>query len=215
MDLDDIDNLEEELVEGVTPENRNDRQLISALRRMIEALPEREEEPEDEPEQIPPGKLAAKLAAHLRALKGNSKLTELAHQTVCQKCGDPPSDAMVTSCLHVYCKECLESIAHAASVRDQDHTACLVCGTIFASAESCDGVKELDFDPMCLLSDSAGKKKRNTKVNMEWVAYDKKLVLSAKTIAVRNKVEEWLEEEPQKKIIIFSQFHMVSVMFLS
>lgn len=44
---------------------------------------------------------------------------------------------------------------------------------------------------------------------MEWVVYKNKLVMSAKTTAVQEQVEQWLGEEPDKKIIIFSQFHMI------
>lgn len=120
---------------------------------------------------------------------------------------------MVTSCMHVYYRECLESLANVATAMAQDETACLECGTVFTGTESCDGLKELEFDDYWLLNDSADKKKKDGKVNMEWVAYDKKLVLSAKPTAVRDQVEQWLEQEPEKKIIIFSQFHMMLALF--
>lgn len=208
LDLESIDNMEQALISGATPENKNDRTLLTALRRMIEAKPEVVEEPE-ESEQIQPGKLAAKFGSYLKTLKANSNWTELATRTKCHSCGEPPESAMVTSCLHVYCKECLESMANTASAEDQDETACLECGAVFTGAESCADLKELAWDEYWLFNERAGHKKRPKKVNMQWVAYENKLVMSAKTTAARTQVEKWLDEEPDKKIIIFSQFHMI------
>ena len=210
LDLESIDNMEQAFISGATQENRNDRNLLAALRRMIEAKPEvieQSQEPEEPETQS--GKLAAKFGSLLKALKANSNWVELRARTQCHSCGEPPESAWVTSCLHVYCGECLQGMAHRASMTDQDETACLACGDVFTGAESCAGLKELEWDDGWLLNEMAGKKTGPKKVNMEWVAYENKLVMSAKTTAVRTQVEQWLEEEPDKKIIIFSQFHMI------
>ena len=210
LDFESIDRMRDEFIEGETPENQNDRDLLTALRRMLEAKPEIEEQRAQEPQHSELGKIASRFGKHLGTLKGNMNWTELQNQVVCQRCGDPPQEPMVTSCLHVYCKECLESLAYAASANDQDQTKCLECNTPFTGAESCEGLKELEFDELWLLNDTAGKRERSGKVDMQWVAYGDTLVLSSKLIAVRNQVEKWLEEEPDKKIVIFSQFHMMS-----
>lgn len=209
LDLESINNMEQELICGATLENKNDRNLLAALRRMIEAKPEVVEENETESEQVQPGELAARFESYLKALKANAKWSELRIRTQCQSCGDPPESAIITSCLHVYCEECLQGLAARASAKDQDETACLVCGMVFTGAESCAGVKELEWDDLWLLNESAGHRKRPKKVNMEWVFHENKLVMSAKTTAVQMQVENWLREEPDKKIIIFSQFHMI------
>ena len=208
LDLESIDNMEQEFIHGATLENKNDRNLLAALRRMIEAKPEAVEDPE-EPKQVQTGELTAKFGSYLKSLKVNMNWPELRARTQCQSCGDPPESAMVTSCLHVYCEECLQGLANKASAEDQDETACLECGVFFTGAESCTGLKELEWDDQWLIDESAGRKKRPKKVNMEWVFHENKLVMSAKTTAVRTQVEDWLEEEPDKKIIIFSQFHMI------
>ena len=208
LDLESIDNMEQEFIRGATLANKNDRNLLSALRRMIEAKPEVVEEPE-ESEEVPSGELAAKFSSYLKSLKTKSNWPELRNRTQCQSCGDPPESAMVTSCLHVYCEECLEGLANKASAEDQDETACLVCGVAFKGAEPCAGLKELEWDDRWLLNEMADLKKRPQKINMEWVFHENKLVMSAKITAVRTQVEKWLEEEPDKKIIIFSQFHLI------
>ena len=208
LDLDSIDNMERELICGATLENKNDRKLLAALRRMIEAKPEMpEEHGEDEQEQ--PSELAARFGSYLKTLKANANWPELKTRTQCQCCGDPPESAFVTSCLHLYCEDCLQGLANKASAQDQDQTACLVCGEVFTGAEPCTDLKELKWDDRWLLNESASRRKRPKKVNMEWVYFENKLVMSAKTTAVREQVEKWLNEEPDKKIIIFSQFHMI------
>ena len=208
LDLESIDNMEHEFICGATLENKNDRNLLAALRRMIKAKPEVIEESE-EPEQVQPGELAARFEGLLKTLKANTDWAGLWTRTKCQSCGDPPENPIVTSCLHVYCEECLQALAIKASAKDQDKTACVACGVTFGEAESCAGLKALEWNDQLLLNESGGRKKRPKKVNMEWVFYDNKLVMSAKTTAVRVQVEEWLTEEPDKKIIIFSQFHMI------
>ena len=208
LDLESIDNMEQELIRGATLENKNDRKLLKALRRMIEAKPEVLEEHE-ESEQVQAGELADRFGSYLKALKANANWVELRSRTQCQSCGDPPENPIVTSCLHLYCEECLQGLANKASAKDQDETACLVCGVVFTEAEPCAGLKELEWNDVWLLNESASRRKRPQKVNMEWVYHDKKLVMSAKTTAVQAQVEEWLNEEPDKKVIIFSQFHMI------
>lgn len=210
LDLESLDNMKEALIQGASPENKNDRDLLTALKRMIEARPEvveDAEEPEDEPLQ--PGGLAAKLGSLLKTLKANSNWSKLSACTHCQICGEPPESAMVMSCLHVYCQECLEGLANKASAQDRDATACEKCGVVFTGAEPCGHLKDLEWDDKLLIGGVTGRKKGPKKIDMRWVYYENKLVMSTKITAVRTQVEKWLEEEPDKKIIIFSQFHMI------
>ena len=211
LDLESIDNMEQDLICGETLENRNDRYLLAALRRMIKAQSQViEEDPqESEQEQIPQGELAAKFSKYLKTLKADSKWVEFRARTTCHSCGDRPESPMVTTCLHVYCGECLQGIADEAAAKDQSETACLECGVTFGGAEPCDDLKELEWDEAWFLKIMAGRKKRPKKINMEWVFCEDRLVMSAKIKAVQTQIEEWLEKEPDKKIIIFSQFHMI------
>ena len=208
LDLESIDNMEQELICGATLENKDDRKLLTALRRMIEARPKVLEE-HKESEEVQAGELADRFGSYLKDLKANANWAELRSRTQCQSCGDPPENPIVTSCLHVYCEECLQGLANKASAKDQDKTACLVCGVVFTEAEPCAGLKELEWDDLWLLNESASRRKRPMKANLEWVYHENKLVMSAKTTAVQAQVEEWLKEEPDKKVIIFSQFHMI------
>lgn len=206
-----VNNLEQVTILKVTPENKPERELIAALRRMIVASVKAAKDTPKNPEifDITAPRLtnlAAQFGKYLQELKANKKWTQLRLRTVCQRCGEPPVDPLVTDCFHVYCEECLLSMAHDAAAKGHDHTACMQCETIYTKSEPCSGLKELEFDDFAILNET---KTKNGKVNMEWVSYDDNLVLSTKITAVRTQVDKWLRDEPDKKIIIFSQFHMI------
>ena len=219
FEMDSIERLEAATTgSAITDENKDARAIIVALRRMVAAKGEPIEfTPDRQSEELDlqnPGELVVKLRKRLIKLRDSSKLDELKAEQLCQKCGNIAEFPYVTSCLHVYCKECLEFLAYEASKNDQDHTLCRTCGTSYTKTEPCSGLKELVIDDFTDLSADLslkGKKSNNGKVNMHWVAYDDELVMSAKTLGVQAQIEKWLEEDPNKKIIIFSQFLMMSV----
>ena len=214
FELDSVDRLEQAALSENTDEDKPARDLIAALRRMVQAkgdpVEETPERQDGETEGGLPGELVEKLGCRLRSLKANSKFEELKNERLCHNCNNMPDEPWVTSCLHVYCKECLEFLAYEASKKNQDHTPCRECGTLFTQSQPCAGLKDLEMEDFSDLKlDLRSRKYRNGKVNMHWVAYDDQLVLSAKTIAVRTQIEKWLAAEPDKKIIVFSQFHMM------
>lgn len=206
-----VDNLERETIFNVTPENKPARELIAALRRMIAAKVKAAKDAPKKPGMFDINAphltdLTAEFSKYLQDLKTNNRWSQLRLRTLCQRCGEPPVDALVTDCYHVYCEECLQSMALDAAAKGHDHTACMQCETIYTKVDSCSGLKELEYDEFAILNEP---KRKNGKVNMEWISYDDKLVLSTKIIAVRTQLDSWLRDEPKKKIIIFSQFHMM------
>ncbi len=219
FELDTVDRLEAAASLNETEENKPAKTIIVALRRMVAAKGEIiESTPDQQSVDLEAGatnELAIRFGQRLQGLKNTLKLEELRNEQLCHKCKNIPEDPWVTSCLHVYCKECLEFLAYAASKKDQESTSCLECGTLFETSKSCAGLKELVVDDFLDLSpDLRGRKVKTGKVNMHWVAYDDELVLSAKTIGVENQITRWLEEDPEKKIIVFSQFLMMLVPLL-
>lgn len=213
--MDSVDRLEAAAITGEG--NKPARDIIAALRRMVAAKGQTMESTPDrqsaDREAEAPSELVVKFGQRLRGLKENSKLEELRNEQLCQSCQSVPEEPWVTSCLHVYCKECLEFLAYAASKKGQDSTPCIKCGTHFTTSKPCSGLKELVIDDFSDLSaDIRGRKPKGGKVNMHWVAYDDELVLSAKTIGVENQIKKWLEGDSEKKIIVFSQFLMMLVL---
>ena len=208
-----IDRLEEACIRGPNDVNEHGRTLIAALRRMVEAKGNPVEEiSEAEDIEAPNGELATELGKKIRKLRDNGKFDEVKEEILCHKCRGIAEVPWVTSCLHVYCRECLVFLAYDACNKGLDTTDCRECGTNFARSEPCSGLKELQLDDFLDLTPNlAGRRGRKTKVNMSWVAYDDNLVLSTKTIGVQAQIIKWLAEDPEAKIIIFSEFHMMYV----
>ena len=130
---------------------------------------------------------------------------------------------MLTSCSHLYCAECLRDISYEASEMNQDHSRCLKCNEAFTGSFSCSGLKELDpinissppqksrpQQQRGLLKENLPERpKRTINETMTWVIMDDDIVPSTKTAAVTEQVEQWLQDFPTEKIIIFSQFHLM------
>ena len=151
----------------------------------------------------------------LDLLRTKCKWAKLKDQTLCVKCKCPPDEPWITNCLHCYCKECLEMLSDDAAKNGEDLAICVECKKPYGSAQAAGGIKELEMmDDVSLVSNSNETKKPVTKSleeQMKWVDIGGVLLPSSKTQAVQFQVEAWLSQEPQKKIIIFSQFHMLFV----
>ncbi|KAL9102689.1 MAG: hypothetical protein Q9163_002180 [Psora crenata] len=209
FELDSIDRLEKATIHG--PEDEHGKAIITALRRLVEAKGSPAEEFEDSGEpEAQPGGLALRLGAKIRQLKREGKMTEVKEEVLCHKCKGPAEVPWVTSCLHIYCKECLEFLAYDACQKHLDKTPCRECGTSFANSEPCGDLQELQIDNFTdIVPNLAARRDPHRKVVMKWVDYEDKLVLSTKTKGVRSQLIKWLAEDPDKKIIVFSQFHMM------
>lgn len=150
---------------------------------------------------------------YLRTLRDGSKWTELQRRSLCHKCGEPPEDPWVTSCMHLYCKECLNNMSYEAAKRDEDSVACRACATVFTGSSACSGLEELGFVEKSTPSqteDSPRKRRQranNAEKPLNWMEISGTLLPSAKTLAIKAQVLNWIAESPKEKIIIFSQFH--------
>ena len=154
----------------------------------------------------------------LDLLRTRRKWADLKDRTLCVKCKSPPEEPWITNCLHVYCKECLEMLSDEAAKNGKDLAICVECEKPYVSAQAAGGIKELEMmDDVSFDSNSNVTKKtikKSLEEQMKWVDIGGKLLPSSKTQAVQLQVEAWLSQEPQKKIIIFSQFHMLFVCIL-
>ena len=150
---------------------------------------------------------------YLRALRDSSKWEELQHRSLCHKCGVPPEEPWVTSCMHVYCKECLNNMSYEAAKRNEDRVKCRACGTVFTGSSECSGLEELGFaekSTPSLTEDSPRKRRQrlnNPEKSLRWIEMSGSLLPSAKTLAIKAQVLNWIATSPKEKIIIFSQFH--------
>ena len=87
-----------------------------------------------------------KFRKYLRDLAASSKWQALTERSLCSKCRDMPHDPVVTDCLHLYCSECIKSMAMEAAAEKEDSAACMECGKIYSEVRLCPGLKELGYD---------------------------------------------------------------------
>ena len=148
----------------------------------------------------------------LDLLRTKKKWIDFKDRTLCVKCKCPPDEPWITNCLHCYCKECLEMLSDDAAKNGEDIATCVECNKPYGSAQAAGGIKELEMDNAPFGPNSNDKKKPRAKSldeEMKWIDIGGTILPSSKVQAVQLQVEAWLSQEPHKKIIIFSQFHML------
>ncbi|KAL8793681.1 MAG: hypothetical protein Q9195_003730 [Heterodermia aff. obscurata] len=158
--------------------------------------------------------VSKKFRMFLDLLRTKQKWADLKDRTLCVKCKYPPDEPWITNCLHCYCKECLEMLADDAAKNGEGTAICVECNKPYGSAQAAGGIRELELDSVSLDSNGNDKKKAKAKSleeEMKWIDIGGTILPSSKTQAVQMQVEAWLSQEPHKKIIIFSQFHMLFV----
>ncbi|KAL8754250.1 MAG: hypothetical protein Q9199_004477 [Rusavskia elegans] len=152
---------------------------------------------------------------YLQGLVQGQNWTEMKARSLCHKCGDVPEVPHVTDCFHLYCFECLRALEQEAAIEGEEHAACYECGKRFQEARSCTGIAELEMEPP-IRAGAAGSKifgsnltpnRNSEKETMRWINFGGEVLPSTKTAAVVAQIEDWQRVEPDKKIIVFSQFH--------
>ncbi|TLD37757.1 putative serine/threonine-protein phosphatase [Venturia nashicola] len=153
-------------------------------------------------------------------------------RSACSYCNDVAEEPYKTQCYHVYCKKCLERMGEDAAMQGMGRARCVVCHTVYTSTSPCDEMNfdqdkdGLDDDSMDGYSDQEllrpkpkkNKKKRPMFVEKakDWIdlADGNDILPSAKTLAIKAQIINWLQEDPQMKIIIYTQF-MAMIRILS
>lgn len=163
--------------------------------------------------------LTYNFARYLDHLRDSDAYGEICRRTTCAGCKQPPSDPLVTSCHHVYCRRCLDDIQAISARRGLEESRCIDCGMTYHEVKPCEKEVEkyaIDQDLGTGSSDEPGvegslmgsqSKKKKKKPELESWLYMKGDVLpSAKTVALKAQVMAWITEDPTVKIIIYSQF---------
>ncbi|KAI9683632.1 MAG: hypothetical protein M1829_004937 [Trizodia sp. TS-e1964] len=159
---------------------------------------------------------------YLRNLRTGEKWDDLRDRSLCHRCQEIPDEPQVTSCMHVYCNECILVLSHEASRQGLDQTSCLECGEIYTSVEPCYGISELDGElrresmdnRRSTTGQTPSRQDRKKKPDvLKWINMEGSLLPSAKTVALKAQILLWFKEKPDEKIIIYTQFRdMISIM---
>jgi hypothetical protein len=116
-----------------------------------------------------------KFRRYLRSLREDGRWEKIAQSSLCHYCTSIPKNPHITSCMHVYCLECLESIAYSAAQQENIRAKCIECGTEYEKVEPCRGFEEAaceDGSPVSVRS--AGKKRKKSEGDEEdadWCMY--------------------------------------------
>ena len=149
----------------------------------------------------------------LRDLALSDNFSELRARSVCAKCRDSALEPHITSCFHLYCGECLKSMSYESALRNEDHTACIECGSFYESASPCPALKELGFEEASRIPNLSNQDDSLTtataKRSPRWIATSRSVAPSSKAAAVLAQIREWREAEPACKIVVFTQFRLM------
>jgi SNF2 family DNA or RNA helicase len=150
---------------------------------------------------------------YLAKLREGYNWDELQERTVCVTCNDKPENPWVTSCFHIYCQECFNTLQESAAARDQDKARCSECGIIFNDAKPCDSfnLDTLEHNSSVASDSNNEQLKKNRPKDKgehkDWIDLAGSNILpSSKTIAIKAQILNWIEENPGVKIIIYTQF---------
>ncbi|KAF2432590.1 hypothetical protein EJ08DRAFT_695349 [Tothia fuscella] len=161
---------------------------------------------------------------YLSTLRKDRNWEELKDRTLCAKCNDQPEDPHVTSCFHVYCKACLVKIGEDSVARNLMRPRCLECGMEYTKSKPCDqfNLATLDEDSDDSDDDAQGLgRHRKAKIKdspreskKDWIDMAGLDILpSSKTVAIKAQIINWIEENPNVKIILYTQFiDMIRIM---
>ncbi|KAF2143698.1 uncharacterized protein K452DRAFT_325644 [Aplosporella prunicola CBS 121167] len=150
---------------------------------------------------------------YLETLREGQKLEDLKARSLCASCRQVPAKAFVTSCYHIYCMECLETLQHQAASRGRNKARCLECSIEYSGTAPCD-----DFTLDSIMSSAEyedeefppvnrwRKKKDEAQLVKNWLNLPGPVLPSAKTMAMKAQILNWIGENPDVKIIIYSQF---------
>ena len=137
---------------------------------------------------------------------------EAKERSQCVGCRSQPEDPYVTSCSHIYCYTCLVDLQHLAAARGYDAAKCSECGETYTSSRPCEeGFEAMQprptsGSPTYDLGSTTGSKSKKKESEIDWLGLKGEILPSAKTIAVKAQVLQWVSENPEVKIIIYTQW---------
>lgn len=144
---------------------------------------------------------------YLDTFRRSEGWTEVVERSKCNGCGNPPYEPYVTSCSHIYCHGCLKDLMRLSSRRGHDHTKCSECGEAYTWSRPCEeGFEAIDARPTSVSSADGpvGKKGRkkdgNVPEEIDWLNLKGEVLPSAKTVALKAQVLEWMAEDERERI---------------
>lgn len=149
---------------------------------------------------------------YLKSLMSGTSFSKMRDEVICTTCKKPEKNPWITSCHHLYCMKCLENMQIEAAENEQDHAMCRDCGKAFyhshpVNADSDDDSQAGPSGPTTRSRAKKAPEPEKEDLRGDWLNLGGQNVLpSAKTIAIKAQVLNWVQENPNVKIIIYTQF---------
>jgi SNF2 family DNA or RNA helicase len=139
----------------------------------------------------------------------------------CSKCRQTPNIPWLTACRHIYCQACLEELQLKAATDGKERAICCHCASMFSYSMPCEDEDDdgSQNEPLDISDDDysnrrKGKEKKSAKrartdretIRDDWIDMPGTVLPSAKTLAIKAQILNWLHEAPDTKIIIYTQF---------
>lgn len=124
-------------------------------------------------------------------------------EAICCACRYMPDKPLVLPCKHIFCEQCLKQTADESRYASK----CCECDMPLSVA-LLDSYGRLQIERAGIVPKKASEGPRNKKISQEsnWMNVEGILPASAKTLAVKAQILNWIEEDPATKIIIFVQY---------
>lgn len=161
--------------------------------------------------------LVFKFRNYLATLKQDQKWEAIKRRSICYRCSSPPENPYVTSCFHLYCKNCLDKMLDEAPQEGPHRARCLACSSVVEQTSPCYIFGEAQYDgddaptdfSTTPNSETAAQQKTtcsNDEEEANWILYGDPVLPSAKTLGCKAQILNWFDEDPSVKVIVFTQF---------
>jgi hypothetical protein len=152
---------------------------------------------------------------YLKSLTKGDSWKKAVERATCGSCGLRPEHPHKTTCQHLYCYACYEAMVIESAENGPDEPIiCKKCGKPSGGAIPCDPDEE---DSSAGPRTRSGMKRRQEKdrlrmdredIQDDWLSLGAggSVLPSAKTIAIKAQILNWINENPKVKIIVYTQF---------
>ncbi|KAF2121509.1 SNF2 family N-terminal domain-containing protein [Lophiotrema nucula] len=151
---------------------------------------------------------------YLQSLKSGEHWDKVKEKARCKACGRHPVNPWLTGCHHLVCSGCYEYLHLQEAEQGREGMIC-PCGERFTYAHPCQVDGEFDSQEFVQgpSAGTRGKKKQQRarpeqeNIREDWLSLNGEGVLpSAKTIGIKAQILNWIGENPDVKIIVYTQF---------
>lgn len=150
---------------------------------------------------------------YLTELEKRRKWYVLKREMACVRCKKNTTTGMVTRCVHLFCQDCYLS----SEGEESEGQKCDECDEIIHFHRSFEEYGAV-MDRLGAEVDALGRRTRRRKNDKndiyaegdeavkDWIDMYNQVLPSAKTIAIKAQIINWIKENPSVKIIVYTQF---------